>query len=98
MTGVQTCALPIYRLVSTADSLSAIGADIRVTGDGLAIRGRTELPGGGADSWDDHRIAMALAIAALRTRAGVSIRNPWCVDKSYPRFFNDLVSLGGEVT
>ena len=86
------------RLASTADSLSAIGADVRVTGDGLAIRGRAELSGGSADSWNDHRIAMALAIAALRTRTGVGIRNPWCVDKSYPRFFDDLISLGGEVT
>ena len=86
------------RLASTADSLSAIGADIRQTADGLVIFGRSVLTGGTADSWNDHRIAMALAIAALRTREGVTIMNPWCVDKSYPRFFDDLVSLGGVIT
>ncbi len=86
------------RLAAIADNLSAIGADVRVTADGLAIRGKSELAGGEADSCNDHRIAMALAVAAARTRTGVVIRDPWCVDKSYPRFFDDLVSVGGVVT
>lgn len=86
------------RLASVADSLTAIGADIRVTGDGLEIRGETVLRGGETDSRNDHRIAMAMAIAATRTQTGVVIRDPWCVDKSYPRFFDDLLTVGGVVT
>lgn len=86
------------RLASIADGLSAIGAAIRVTADGLRIDGRAQLAGGTADAHNDHRIAMALAVAALGTREGVAIRDPWCVDKSYPAFYRDWVSLGGVVS
>ena len=83
------------RLAATADSLASIGADICVTTDGLLVRGQTLLRGGEARSWNDHRIAMSLAVAATRTREGVTLYDPWCVDKSYPGFFRDYVSLGG---
>lgn len=45
------------------------------------------------DSHDDHRIAMSLAITALRTDEKITIRNQECVAKSYPSFFDDLESL-----
>ena len=45
------------------------------------------------DSHDDHRIAMSLAITALRTDKEITIRNRECVAKSYPSFFDDLESL-----
>ena len=45
------------------------------------------------DSHDDHRIAMSLAITALRTDKEITIRNRECVAKSYPSFFDDLDSL-----
>ena len=45
------------------------------------------------DSHDDHRIAMSLAITALRTDKEITIRNRECVAKSYPSFFDDLNSL-----
>lgn len=45
------------------------------------------------DSHDDHRIAMSLAISALRTDNEVVIKNSDCVSKSYPSFFADLESL-----
>lgn len=45
------------------------------------------------DSHDDHRIAMSLAITALRTDEKITIRNQECVAKSYPSFFDDLDSL-----
>jgi len=83
------------RLAATADSLGSIGARIRVTDDGLMISGQPLLQGGEARSWNDHRIAMSLAVAAARTREGVTLHDPWCVDKSYPGFFRDFVSLGG---
>jgi 3-phosphoshikimate 1-carboxyvinyltransferase len=45
------------------------------------------------DSHDDHRIAMSLAITALRLDEEVIIKNRECVAKSYPSFFEDLESL-----
>jgi 3-phosphoshikimate 1-carboxyvinyltransferase len=45
------------------------------------------------DSHNDHRIAMACAIAALDSQGPVMIENPKCVAKSYPDFFEDLNSI-----
>ena len=83
------------RLAALADSLGALGADIRQTSDGLLITGRTQLRGGTADGWNDHRIVMALAVAALGCREPVVIRGAEAVAKSYPRFFEDYNRLGG---
>lgn len=44
-------------------------------------------------SHNDHRIAMSLAVTALRCEEGITIRNAECVEKSYPTFFEDLESL-----
>jgi 3-phosphoshikimate 1-carboxyvinyltransferase len=79
----------------TADVLAAIGARIRVEDDSLVIDGQTELPGGQADSHGDHRIAMALAVAALKTVNGVTITHAEAVRKSYPEFFAEFSRLGG---
>jgi len=84
------------RLAATEDALRSSGAQIRQTADGLVIAGGTPLPGGSADSWADHRIAMALAIAALTTRDGVLIHKAEAVRKSYPEFFREFRRLGGE--
>lgn len=62
------------RLAALADSLGALGADIRQTLDGLLITGRTQLRGGTADGLNDHRIVMALAVAALGCREPMVIR------------------------
>jgi 3-phosphoshikimate 1-carboxyvinyltransferase len=44
-------------------------------------------------SHDDHRIAMSLAVTALRCEGEVTIENAECVEKSYPTFFEDLESI-----
>src|SRR5262245_46610572 len=46
------------------------------------------------DTYDDHRMAMSLALIALR-RPNISIRNPACVGKTYPTFWRDLASICG---
>ncbi len=55
------------------------------------------LDGGMVDSHNDHRIAMACAVAALGSKRGVRIQRAECVAKSYPEFFQDCANLmGGE--
>ncbi len=84
------------RLSSTEDALSRIGADIQQTEDGLIIQGGKPLTGGSASSHNDHRIAMALAIAALSTQEGIEIKGAQAVNKSYPDFFVRMRELGGK--
>jgi len=83
------------RLECIAKGLSALGANVEVTADGLIIKGVDELRGGTADGCNDHRIVMALAIAAMRSRGQVIINGCECINKSYPDFFKDYNSLGG---
>lgn len=91
------------RLAATRDALTEIGADIAIQEDGLIIRGGQKsrrggrLSGGTADSRADHRIAMALAIAALSTDQGVILKRADAVRKSYPEFFLEFKRLGGEI-
>lgn len=84
------------RLVAMSEGLRAIGGDTRETADGLKIRGAARLRGGTADSKNDHRIAMALSMAALRAENETVVTGADCVRKSYPEFFNDYIRLGGK--
>jgi len=85
------------RLAVTAEVLTHIGANVTATADSLIIDGGTPLAGGEIDAHNDHRIVMASAIAALGTQKGVLIRGANAVTKSYPRFFEELKRLGGDV-
>ncbi len=100
------------RLASTTAALNAIGADVNETDDGLQINGgdynrrlstgdhshtAPVFTGGIADSAGDHRITMALAVAALRSKNGVTIQGAESVRKSYPDFFLEFSRLGGDV-
>jgi len=75
---------------------SKAGAKIAVHGTRLEIRGGP-LRAAMFDSHGDHRIAMAGAVAALLSERGLWIEGGECVSKSYPRFFNDLKTLGGRI-
>ncbi|BDU77182.1 3-phosphoshikimate 1-carboxyvinyltransferase [Mesoterricola sediminis] len=83
------------RAEALVTELSALGARIAVTGDWMEIDGGP-LAGGRVDPRNDHRIAMAGAVAGLVSREGVALDGEHCVDKSYPGFFRDLESLRGE--
>jgi len=81
------------RLHATAAMLIALGADVTEEPDGLLIRGRGRLRGGVADTANDHRIAMAAAVAACACQGEVTIIGAGCVDKSYPAFWEDFTWL-----
>lgn len=85
------------RILSTVSELKKIGADIIQTESGMRIRGVSHLSGGIVDSWKDHRIAMALAVASSRCLAPVIITGAEAVKKSYPNFFDDFQALGGRI-
>lgn len=85
------------RLSAICCELNKIGADIEERPEGLIIRGKETLRGGTASSWNDHRIAMALAIASIKCKEPVSIEDSNCVKKSYPDFWSDFKRLGGNV-
>ncbi len=84
------------RAETLVSEFSKIGADISIDGDRMTINGK-KIKGGMIDSHNDHRIAMAGAIAGLFSRQGVKIDNWQVVSKSYPGFYNDLRSIGGKV-
>ncbi len=86
------------RIQTTCEMLRALGADISETGDGMVIRGKKTLDGGKTQSYNDHRIAMAAAVAAVKCKNAVTILNAEAVNKSYPEFFNDYNKLGGNVS
>jgi 3-phosphoshikimate 1-carboxyvinyltransferase len=85
------------RIKSTFDLLSGLGADVSITEDGLAIRGKEKLAGGTVDGAGDHRIVMAAATAACACENPVVIRGCEAVNKSYPSFFEDYRRMGGAV-
>lgn len=85
------------RLKAISEELIKLGADIKELEDGLIINGKDQLEGGTVDSWNDHRIAMALAVASIKCKDSVTITNSSAVKKSYPGFWNDFKSLGGKL-
>jgi 3-phosphoshikimate 1-carboxyvinyltransferase len=77
------------RLAVTARELGRLGIDAVVEEDGLLITGARSLSGAAVDPENDHRIAMALALAGALSD-GIAITDRGCVAKSYPAFFEDL--------
>jgi 3-phosphoshikimate 1-carboxyvinyltransferase len=84
------------RLQTTAALLSSLGGNAEITDDGLIIRPTGAMHGGTVDSFGDHRIVMAAAIAATAIDGEVVIRGAEAAEKSYPAFFDDYNKLGGK--
>jgi 3-phosphoshikimate 1-carboxyvinyltransferase len=78
------------RIAAVAANLRKMGAEVEEQPDGLRIPGRQRLHGSELDSFGDHRIAMAFAVAALRAEGETSIRGADAAGVSYPTFFEDL--------
>ena len=86
------------RITSIKTELNKLGAKIEEDGDSLIIQGVSEFEGGvSVDSWNDHRIAMALAIASTKCKYPILITGASAVRKSYPNFWNDFVAMGGKI-
>lgn len=79
------------RIADLATELRRLGAEVEERDDGLIITPRP-LQGALVQTYDDHRMAMSLALVGLR-QSGVRIANPSCTAKTYPNFFRDLAAV-----
>lgn len=84
------------RLATMSQTLQKMGANITELEDGLRIL-PAELSGARVSSFEDHRIAMALTVAALSAQGETIIENTDCVEKSYPNFVQSLQTLGAYI-
>lgn len=84
------------RLETSAAFVNSLGGYVEITEDGLIIKPVENMHGGEVDSFGDHRIVMAAAIAAVAVDGDVVIRGAEAAEKSYPDFFKDYIQLGGK--
>jgi len=82
------------RLTAIARELTKLGARVEVADDTMVIHPK-QLHGTEIETYNDHRIAMAFAIAGLRIN-GITIKNPGCVKKSFPDFWKEFQKLEGQ--
>ncbi len=79
------------RIAAVAAEVRKLGAEVEERPEGLTIT-PGELRAAAIDTYDDHRMAMSLALPGLRI-PGVVINNPGCTAKTYPAFFEDLANI-----
>jgi 3-phosphoshikimate 1-carboxyvinyltransferase len=84
------------RIKTVVDNLRAMGARVTEFDDGMEIEGGLPLTGAVVDSYGDHRIAMAFAIAGLFASGETIVRNVECVNTSYPGFAHHLNAIRHE--
>ena len=70
-----------------------MGAEVEETADGLLVSGGKPLTGGVVDSANDHRIAMAAAVASILCEGPVTVTGAEAVSKSYPKFWEDFEKM-----
>ena len=85
------------RLLSIYSTLKTIGVEVDLSEDELIIEGIEKYAGAQFDSFNDHRIVMAAAASSVRSTKQIVIKNAQAVNKSYPDFFSDLVTLGAVI-
>ena len=92
------CIKESDRLEAVSVCLNALGGKVTAGEDFLEIQGVKSLHAGQVDCFNDHRIAMAMAVAATRSTGPVTLIGAQCVEKSYPDFFEVYKDLGGDIT
>ena len=86
------------RITSIKTELNKLGANVAEKGDSLIIQGVQGFTGGvTVSAWNDHRIAMSLAVASSRCDKEIVLEEAESVRKSYPHFWDDFVKMGGEI-
>jgi 3-phosphoshikimate 1-carboxyvinyltransferase len=86
------------RITSIKTELNKLGANVEEVGDSLVINGVERLTGSTElSAWNDHRIAMSLAIASIKCDGEIVIDEAESVKKSYPHFWEDFKKMGGDV-
>ncbi len=85
------------RLLAISECINKIGGNAIATEDSLIINSVDSFAGGQVDSFNDHRIAMCMAICATKCKGQLEIINASSVEKSYPDFFEIFKQLGGIV-
>jgi len=91
--GLQTLRVKeTDRIAALATELTKLGATVEVHGDDLIVHPPDRIRPAAIDTYDDHRMAMSFALAGTRV-SGVVIRDPGCVNKTYPNYFADLKKL-----
>ena len=83
------------RLAAIADGIRCLGGQAVVEEDALAINGTGSLRGGPCSAWNDHRIAMSLAVASTICEQPVGLEGASSVAKSAPGFWQEVKTLGG---
>ncbi|GAB4092257.1 3-phosphoshikimate 1-carboxyvinyltransferase [Flaviaesturariibacter terrae] len=86
------------RGLTLQEEFGKLGLTVELQDDLMIIRGGGPLRGGNVSARHDHRIAMALAVAALRANGPVTISGAEAVGKSYPQFWQHLQQLGAAVS
>ena len=81
------------RIKTMAAELGRMGATVIQTDDGMVILGGIPLHGAVCESYNDHRVAMSVAVAALGAKSETQIKDCGCVDISFPGYFDALMSL-----
>ncbi|MGI6574567.1 MAG: 3-phosphoshikimate 1-carboxyvinyltransferase [bacterium] len=85
------------RLQAIVKGLQDLGGQVEETADGLIIYGPTPLTGTVLESYGDHRMAMAWAVAGLLAQGETVIKGAQFIDVSYPGFANSLAALGADI-
>lgn len=86
------------RIMSTKNMLTSLGGYVEEADDGLIIHGKSTLSGGVVNSFNDHRIAMSAAVASVICDDAVTINGADAVNKSYPDFWSDIITLGASIS
>ena len=80
------------RLTAMATELRKLGANVVEGQDYLEIDPPKEVLGAAIDTYNDHRMAMSFALAAMSPN-GVTIKDPACVSKTFPDYFEKLTAI-----
>ncbi len=86
------------RITCVKEELNKLGMNVDETKTELIFNGVSRIKGGVVDAHNDHRVAMALAMAALKSDGDIKILGAECVSKSYPTFWDVYESLGGIIS